>query len=115
MHDPLQQIEAQREVIRDQQKRIEAQREIIRGQQQRVEAQRAVIADQQKRIEELERALAKVAAAARPVAHQLKQPPKILRKHLTTYGTETWHALYCRLGGELAAAINQANAVLESQ
>lgn len=81
--------------------------------QQQIEAQRAVMLDQQRRIEELESALVDLARAARPAARQLQHPPKPLRKLITTYGTETWHALYCRLGGDLQAAVNRANKLLE--
>lgn len=85
----------------------------MRDPQQQIEAQRAVIRDQQQRIKELEDVLTEVAAAARPAARQLQHPPKPLRKLITTYGTETWYALYCRLGGKLQAAVNRANKLLE--
>lgn len=81
--------------------------------QEQIKAQRAVIWDQQKRIKELERALVDLAGAGRPAARQLCHPPKPLRKIITTYGTETWHALYCRLGGALQTAVNRAIELLE--
>lgn len=81
--------------------------------QQQVEAQRAVIYDQQQRIKDLESVLLDLTRAARPAARQLCHPPKPLRKLITSYGTETWHALYCRLGGGLQAAVNRANKLLE--
>ena len=81
--------------------------------QQQLYDQRVLIWDQQRRIKELESVLLDLTRAARPAARQLCHPPKPLRKLITTYGTETWHALYCRLGGGLQAAVNRANKVLE--